>query len=91
MGLLAYTLRKRFQQPRFTHARFACQEHHMPVSPRRALPRVIKKRQFALASDDGTGSRGMSGCEPVFDCALTKHLPDRNRVPEALDCVLSQK
>ena len=33
----------------------------------------------------------MSSCEPAFDCALAKHLPDRNRVAEALDCVLAQE
>src|ERR1700733_15141494 len=33
----------------------------------------------------------MSGCKPALDCALTEHLPDRNRVAEALDCVLPQE
>src|SRR5882757_6351019 len=91
MRLFLYTLGKRFQQPRLTHPGLAHQEHNMPVTQRRALPRIIQNCQLTLASDDRTGGRGMSGCEPAFGCTLTKRFPDGNRLAEALDCVLAEE
>ena len=91
MRLFSYTLGGRFQQPGLAHPGFAHHEHHMPVTARRALPGIIQKRQLSLSSDDRAGSCSVSGCEPAFDCTLTKHLPDGNRIAEALDSMLSQE
>src|SRR5271169_2458934 len=91
MGLLPYPLCKRFQQPRFPHPGLADQQHDVAISPRRALPRVIEKCQFALASDDGTSSRGMCGRKPALGWALTNRLPDRNWLVEALDRMFAEK
>src|SRR6516165_10324201 len=91
MRLLSHTLDNRLQQPGLAHPSLAHHERHMPVTACGALPAIIQKCQLSLTPDDRTSSCSVSGCEPAFDCALTKHLPDRDRVAEALDCVLSQE
>ena len=91
MGLSSHTLGDRFQQPGLAHPSLAHHERDMSVAARGALPTIIQECQLSLTSDNRTGSCGVSSCESAFDCALAKHLPDRNRVAEALDCVLSQE
>src|SRR5450432_3423209 len=63
----------------------------MPVATGRALPRVVKKCQFAFAADNWPGRGCMRGGKSAFGCAFPERLPDRHRLAETLDREFAQE